>query len=227
MRFSKAGWIGLASALVLTCAGAASGAAAEELGQGTPFADGTVAAGAIKAQVCAACHGPNGNSINPQFPKLAGQDATYLVEQLHLFKTGVRTNAIMRGIALTLTDQDMDNVGVFYQAQTPVGGEAAAALYQAGENLYRFGDPARSIPACTACHGPVGRGNELADYPALRAQYAVYIVSQLTAIAGGTRYGPAQPGAPSSRNGYMMATIAKRLSSDDMNAVAAYIQGMR
>ena len=118
--------------------------------------------------MCTACHGPNGNSTNPQFPKLAGQNAVYIAEQLHLFKAGVRANAVMYGLSLTLSDQDIDNVAVYFQSQTPVGGEAPATAYQAGENIYRYGDPARGIPACTACHGPVGRGNLLSGYPALR-----------------------------------------------------------
>jgi cytochrome c553 len=108
-----------------------------------------------------------------------------------------------------------------------MGGEADASMWQAGENLYRFGDPAREIPACTACHGPVGRGNAVADYPALRAQFADYVTKQLNDFASGARYSGAKAGAPTSRNGEMMATIAKRLKSEDIKELAAYIQGMR
>jgi cytochrome c553 len=100
-------------------------------------------------------------------------------------------------------------------------------MERAGENLYRYGDPSREIPACTACHGPVGRGNALADFPQLRAQFADYVAKQLDGFASGARYSGAKPGAPTSRNGYMMATIAKRLNADDIKALGAYIQGMR
>ena len=123
--------------------------------------------------------------------------------------------------------EDIDSVAVFFQAQTPVGGEADASMWHAGENLYRFGDPAREIPACTACHGPVGRGNAVADFPALRAQFADYVTKELNDFASGARYSGAKAGAPTSRNGYMMSTVAKRLNSEDIKELAAYIQGMR
>jgi cytochrome c553 len=226
--FTKAGWIASISAMALISGVAVQAVAADAaLAQGTPFADGTVEAGTLKAATCSACHGPNGNSTTAQWPKIAGQNAVYIAEQLQLFKAGVRANPDMLKMVSTLSDQDIDSVAVFFQAQTPVGGEADASMWHAGEKLFRFGDPARNIPACTACHGPVGRGNTVADYPALRAQFADYVAKQLNDFASGARYSGAKPGAPTSRNGEMMATIAKRLSSDDIKEVAAYIQGMR
>jgi cytochrome c553 len=209
------------------CAAEQSATPAAALGQGTPFADGTVEVGTLKAAGCSACHGPNGNSINSQWPKLAGQNAVYIAEQLHLFKTGVRVNPIMLGMSVNLSETEIDSLAVFFQSQTPVGGEADATMWRDGENLYRFGDPSREIPACTACHGPVGRGNSLSDYPALRAQFADYVTKQLTDFASGARYRATKAGEPTSRNGYMMETIAKRLNADDIKHVAAYIQGMR
>jgi cytochrome c553 len=226
--FMKAGWIGLVStAALMTAASVQSAAAVDALGQGTPFADGTVEAGMLKAATCSACHGPNGNSTNSQWPKIAGQNAVYVAEQLQLFKAGVRVNADMLKMVSTLSNQDIDSVAVYFQAQTPVGGEADASMVHVGENLYRFGDPAREIPACTACHGPVGRGNAISDYPALRAQFSEYVAKQLNDFASGARYGGAKPGAPTSKNGFMMTTIAKRLNADDIKGLAAYIQGMR
>ena len=226
--FMKAGWIGLVSTMAIISGAAVQAAtAADALGQGTPFADGTVEAGTLKAATCSACHGPNGNSTTAQWPKIAGQNAIYIAEQLQLFKAGVRVNPEMLTIVKTLSDKDIDSVAVYYQAQTPVGGEADPKMVGAGENLYRFGDPARAIPACTACHGPVGRGNSLADYPALRAQFADYVAKQLADFASGARYGGAKSGAPASRNGDLMTTVAKRLNSDDIKGLGAYIQGMR
>ncbi len=225
---TKAGWITLVAALALISGAAVQSATADEaLGQGTPFADGTVEAGTLKATTCSACHGPNGNSTTAVWPKIAGQNAVYIAEQLQLFKAGVRVNPDMIKMVSTLSDKDIDSVAVFYQAQTPVGGEADASMWHAGEALYRFGDPARDIPACTACHGPVGRGNSVSDYPALRAQFADYVAKQLNDFASGARYSGAKPGAPTSRNGYMMTTVAKRLNSEDIKELAAYIQGMR
>ncbi|HEY4338490.1 MAG TPA: c-type cytochrome [Steroidobacteraceae bacterium] len=226
--FMKAGWIGLVSTLtIISGAAVQSATAADAFGQGTPFADGTVEAGTLKSATCSACHGPNGNSTTAQWPKIAGQNAVYIAEQLQLFKSGVRVNPEMLTIAKTLSDKDIDSVAVYYQEQTPVGGEADPKMERAGENLYRYGDPSREIPACTACHGPVGRGNALADFPQLRAQFADYVAKQLDGFASGARYSGAKPGAPTSRNGYMMATIAKRLNADDIKALGAYIQGMR
>ncbi|MEJ0007928.1 MAG: c-type cytochrome [Steroidobacteraceae bacterium] len=225
---TKAGWITLVAALALISGAAVQSATADEaLGQGTPFADGTVEAGTLKATTCSACHGPNGNSTTAVWPKIAGQNAIYIAEQLQLFKASVRVNPDMLKIVSTLSDKDIDSVAVYFQAQTPVGGEADASMVHAGETLYRFGDTARNIPACTACHGPVGRGNSVADYPALRAQFADYVAKQLNDFASGARYSGAKPGAPTSRNGYMMTTVAKRLNSDDIKELAAYIQGMR
>jgi cytochrome c553 len=224
----KAGWIaGVAGAALISAAAVQSAAADDVLGQGTPFADGTIEAGTAKAATCSACHGPNGNSTTAQWPKIAGQNAVYTAEQLQLFKSGVRVNPDMLKMTSTLSDKDIDSVAVYFQAQTPVGGEADAGMVQAGEKLYRFGDPAREIPACTACHGPVGRGNALSDYPELRAQFADYVSKQLNDFASGARYSGAKAGAPTSKNGYMMTTIAKRLTGDDIKEVAAYIQGMR
>ena len=192
-----------------------------------PYGDGTVEAGATKVATCIACHGPNGNSTNPQWPRLAGQNAVYTAEQLHLFKAGVRTNAVMMPMASVLSDKDIDNVAVYYENQTPVGAEADPSYWKAGQQLYLTGDPARAIPACVACHGPVGRGNLASGYPALRAQHAEYVIKQLQDFASGARYAGQGPNKPKSRNGEMMSAIAKLLTPQDMRNVASYLQGMR
>jgi cytochrome c553 len=218
----------------LAAAGAiAFGAAALSAGAATPvlkldpYGDGTAPGGAAKAATCTACHGMNGNSVNPQWPRLAGQNAVYVDEQLHLFKAGVRNNAVMMPMSASLSDKDIDDLSVYYESQTPMGLEADPSYWKAGETLYKYGDPARSIPACIACHGPVGRGNLASGYPALRAQYAEYVMKQLQDFASGARYAGAGPGKPQSRNGIMMTTIAKLLTPVDMRNVASYVQGMR
>ena len=191
-----------------------------------PFADGDAAHGATKAVVCSACHGPNGNSTSPEWPRLAGQNAVYVVEQLRLFRSGVRDNPVMKPLASTLSDQDIDDIAVYYQAQTPQGLEADPSYWQAGEALYLRGDNTREVPPCVACHGPVGRGNLAAGYPALRAQQSVYVVKQLNDYASGARYTGPRPEA-AARNGAMMFTIARRLSPEQIRDVASYVQGMR
>jgi cytochrome c553 len=191
-----------------------------------PFLHGKVDAGATKAAVCSACHGPNGNSVNPEWPRLAGQNAVYIAEQLRLFRSGVRNNPVMKPLTAALSDQDIDDLAVYYEAQTPVGLEADPSYWKAGEALYLRGDTATEVPACIACHGPVGRGNLAAGYPALRAQQSVYVVKQLNDYASGARYSAPNP-ASASPNGVMMFTIAKRLSAEQIRDVASYVQGMR
>ena len=192
-----------------------------------PYGDGTVETGATKIATCTACHGPNGNSTNPQWPRLAGQNAVYTDEQLHLFKDGVRTNPVMMPMATVLSDKDIDSIAVYYENQTPVGAEADPSYWKAGEQLYKNGDPSRAIPACIACHGPVGSGNLASGYPALRAQHSEYVIKQLQDFASGVRYAGAGPDKPHSRNGEMMTTIAKLLTPEDIRNVASYVQGMR
>jgi cytochrome c553 len=207
-------------------AAAAPTAAAAPAAPLDPFADGKAEAGATKAAVCAACHGPNGNSANPAWPRLAGQSAVYLAEQLRLFRSGARANPVMMPMATSLSDHDIDDIAVYYEAQTVQGLEADPSYWQSGQALYERGDRAHEIPACVACHGPAGRGNLAAGYPALRAQESVYVVKQLGDYASGARYVGANPSAVS-RNGVMMFTIAKRLSPEQMRDVASYLQGMR
>lgn len=181
---------------------------------GNANADDNAAAGQVKAAMCAACHGADGNSVSPQFPKLAGQNAGYIVQELERFKSGERKNPIMAGMAAGLSAQDMQNLAAWFSSQTVKTGEADPSLVKVGETLYRGGDQATGIPACLACHGPDGSGNEPMPIPALAGQYADYVVTQLQAFAAGARKSP------------MMDPIASRLTSAQMQAVASYIQGL-
>jgi cytochrome c553 len=191
-----------------------------------PFATGKVASGEAKAALCSSCHGPSGNSANPEWPRLAGQSAVYIAEQLRLFRSGVRNNPIMKPLAATLSDQDISDLAVYYEAQTPTGLEADPSYWKSGEALYLSGDAGRNVPACVACHGPVGRGNLAAGYPALRAQQSVYVMKQLNDYASGARYTGPNPEL-ASRNGVMMLTLARRLTPEEIRDVASYVQGMR
>jgi len=215
-----------ASTAAAPSAPAANSNAAPPATPDLPFTHGNTTNGATKAAVCSSCHGPNGNSTNPDWPRLAGQSAVYIAEQLRLFRSGVRNNPVMRPLATGLSDQDIDDLAVYYEAQTPQGLEADPSYWKAGQALYLSGDRAHEVPACVACHGPVGRGNLAAGYPALRAQQSVYVVKQLTDYANGSRYSGPKP-MTASRNGIMMFTIAKRLSAEEMRDVASYVQGMR
>ena len=194
-------------------------------------ADGSAEAGAAKAATCIACHGPNGNSSNPEWPNLAGQNESYIVEQLKQFRAGQRSasaNAmVMTAQAAALSDEDIADLGAYFATQTPSGLEADPSYWRAGEALYRGGNKARGLPACMACHGPVGRGNPAAGYPALRAQHSVYTVQQLTAYASGSRYHDAAGAGHDTKNAHMMETIAKQLTAEEIRDLASYIQGMR
>lgn len=169
--------------------------------------------GPAKAQVCTACHGPDGNSSNPIWPNLAGQHPRYIVAQLKAFESGVRENPSMAPVIIPDEESDLQEIAEFFAAQSlrvaPIAAENAAA----GEKLYRGGDAERGIPACMACHGPDGAGNAAARYPALRGQHAEYTVAQLKAYRDGTRKTDPQG---------MMRSIAQKLSDADMENLARY-----
>jgi cytochrome c553 len=228
-RFS----VKLSAVLLLTGLWIAGGASAQEPAatpeSGGSAGTGSAEAGADKAAVCTACHGPSGNSVNPEWPNLAGQNAAYLREQLAMFKAKKRNNPIMAPIIEPLAEQDFADLAAYYAAQTPAGLEADPSYWKAGAALYRAGDAARDIPACTACHGPAGQGNSGSGYPALRAQHSVYTVKQLQDYLTGNRYRDAADPSivHATPNSTMMATIAARLTPEDIRNLASYLQGLR
>ncbi len=185
---------------------------------GTANADGNAEAGKAKAGTCMACHGADGNSVNPEWPKLAGQHESYTIAQLMAFKNGKRVNALMSPMAAALTDQDMADLAAWYAGQTQTLGKADPELVSTGERLYRGGNATRGFPACIACHGPSGAGNPLTEYPRLSGQHATYTYTQLKAYANLER---------KSDKNQMMRNIADRMTDAEMRAVASYIQGLR
>jgi cytochrome c553 len=185
---------------------------------GATASAGDAALGAQKAAVCAACHGATGTSVNPEWPSLAGQQEGYIATQLASFKSGARVDPLMTPMAVPLSESDMKDLGAHFAQQTPAGLEADPSSWKAGEKLYRGGDAERDIPACIACHGPQGRGNGPANYPALRAQHAVYSYKQLKAFKDGTRKSPGNE---------VMQAVTERMTDQEMRALASYIQGLR
>jgi len=190
---------------------------------------GSAEAGATKAAVCTACHGVNGNSNNPEWPNLAGQNAAYIREQLDMMKARKRVNEIMYPIIAQMAEQDFADLAAYFAAQTPAGLEADPSYWKAGEALYISGDSARKIPGCMACHGPAGQGNAGAGYPSLRAQHSTYTVKQLQNYLTKNRYRDATDPAivHQTRNSAMMTTIAARLTPEDIRNLASYLQGLR
>jgi len=179
---------------------------------------GDAAAGQTKAATCVACHGVDGNSVNPEWPSLAGQHPKYIAKQLRLFKTGARPNPVMAPMAMGLSDQDMQDVAAYFAAQTARGMEADKSKIEMGQRLYRGGNAASSVAACIACHGPAGRGNPEADYPSIRGQHAVYVAAQLNAYKSGQRTTDANKA---------MRDIATRLTAEEIAAVSSFVQGLR
>ena len=199
----------------------ALGLAAALLVAGVAFAQDK--AQGVAAQVCAACHGADGNSVAPANPKIAGQVPEYLQKQLFDFKAQdgnkpVRESAIMNGMVANLSAADMKGLAAYYagQAQKP----AAAAdkdLAQLGQKLWRGGDSVHGIPACAGCHGPAGAGIP-AQFPRLSGQFAEYIAAQLTAFREGRR--------TNDRNGVMRG-VAAHMNDGQIRAVAEYAAGLR
>jgi cytochrome c553 len=182
--------------------------------------DGSVDAGKTRAITCTACHGAEGNSVNPLWPNIAGQHAGYIAAQLRAFKSGDRKDPLMAPQSMMLSDSDIANLAVYFEslpaAAMPV---ADPASVDKGESLYRGGDSAKGIAACMACHGPAGRGNPAANYPALQGQHAAYTEKQLRDYASGSRVSDGKT--------RVMRDIASRLSDNDIKAVASYVQGLR
>jgi cbb3-type cytochrome c oxidase subunit III len=169
----------------------------------------------IVGAVCVACHGADGNSPTSANPNLAGQGEQYIVTQLKAFKKGSRDNAIMKGFASALSDEDMVSVAMYLSRQIAKPGSATdKALAQRGQELYRAGSKRLEVPACAGCHGPAGQGIP-AQYPRLAGQYAEYTYEELNAYATGARANS------------VMGAIAKRLSDTDRKALAQYVAGLR
>lgn len=199
----------------------AAKAAEEALTQlaATPTKPGDATAGQTKAAACGACHGMDGNSTDAQYPKLAAQNPEYIVNQLMRFKTGVRVNAIMQGMAATLSPQDMQDIAAYFAKQVRKPGVADPKLAADGVKLYRDGDATRGIPACMACHGPDGAGNPGWRVPNIGGQHAQYVEAQLKAWHDGTRWG-------SDTHAMIMPTIAAHLTAQDIASVSSYVQGL-
>jgi len=184
------------------------------------LAAGDANAGQGKSAVCAACHGADGNSVVPNWPKIAGQHAPYLERQLGLIKSGARVVPEMAGIVIGLSDQDMADVAAYFSAQTIKSGLADDATQAMGERLYRSGNTATDVPACMACHGPAGEGNPLTMYPALAGQHSVYTEKMLQGFRSGSTWGA------DDESSKIMTDVAFRLTDDEIKAVSAYIQGL-
>lgn len=188
--------------------------------QAESLVDGSVDAGKAKALTCTACHGPSGNSSNALWPNIAGQNAPYTLAQLMAFKDGTRKDPLMSSQAILLSAEDMADLAVYFESLPAAAQSVADANFIArGEALFRGGDKEEGTAACMACHGPTGRGNPAAKYPALNGQHAAYTAKQLQAYAAGTRETDGKT--------RVMREIAARLDNDDVEAISSYVQGLK
>ncbi|MFD2646032.1 c-type cytochrome [Pseudomonas japonica] len=179
---------------------------------------GDATAGQAKTAVCGACHNPDGNSLAPNFPKLAGQGERYLIKQLNDIKSGKRTVLEMTGMLTSLNDQDFADIAAYFSSQKNSVGAADPKLVEAGRALFNGGDLSKGLPACTGCHSPNGAGLAAAGFPHLGGQHAQYITKQLTDFREGDR--------TNDGDATTMRTIASKLSNKDIQALASYIQGL-
>ena len=181
---------------------------------------GNAEAGKTKSMACGGCHGMDGNSMIPLYPKLAGQNEAYIIKQVKDFKANTtRQNPIMFGMVAALTDEDAADIGAYYQsqklAQVATFDETQLA---AGRELYKGGNMQTGVPACQACHGPAGGGTAGIGYPQLGGQYADYTLAQLKAFKDGTRKNDDKS---------LMRSIVEKMSDEDMVAVANYIASLK
>lgn len=179
---------------------------------------GDAEAGKAKSAACTACHGPGGNSTNPEWPRLAGQSEAYTVAQLKAFKDGSRANPIMAGQVAGLSEQDMKDIAAYFFNEQALTGAAKPELAEAGETLYRAGNAESGVPACMGCHGPAGGGNAAAAYPRLAGQHADYAAAQLRIYRDGARKG--------TDKAKMMSDVAAKLTDEEIAAVASYLSGL-
>ena len=181
------------------------------------YAAGDAASGQGKVAVCSGCHGADGNSMIPSFPKLAGQGEVYLVNQLKDIRDGARNVPQMMGILTGRTDQDLADMAAFYSTQKVTVGATNPDLLDLGRQIYRAGIAEKGVAACTACHSPTGAGNAQAGFPAVGGQHADYLISQLKAYRTETR---------TNGQAKLMQQVAALLSDKEIDAVASYMQGL-
>ncbi len=198
------------------------------MGFAMPSIAGDAAAGKDLTMVCSACHGADGNSAAPTFPKLAGQNERYLLKQLQDIKSGARPVPTMAGQLDNMSDTDMANIAAFYASQVGSGGQADPDKVELGASVYRGGVSATGVAACAACHGADGSGNAPAGFPKLSGQHADYIADQLRRFRTGADNTLEQNpnGRTNDGDARMMRDVAHRMTDNEIDAVASFIAGL-
>jgi len=181
-------------------------------------AAGDVAAGKARSAVCMACHGPGGNSLNPMWPKLAGQHPNYIKRQLEAFKAGKRYDPIMAPMALPLDAKAIADLGAYFSSEKRTAGTAASNKAEQGKQIYYAGIPAKGVLACGTCHGPEGYGNPGADFPNIASQHALYVGKALKDYRAKKR--TTDPGG-------LMQMVAAQMTDAEIDAVAQFVQSLK
>lgn len=182
------------------------------------FAAGDAAKGKTLSATCVACHGADGNSVNPDWPKLAGQSEEYIAKQLMDFRSDARVDAVMTPMAKAIaSDADVPHIAAYFASQKVTPGTTDSALAKAGEDIFKGGKMSAGVTACSACHGVVGQGNSKAKFPKVSDQHVKYLVKQMQDFKAGTRDNDA---------GKMMRNISMKMTDADMKAVAEYMSGL-
>ncbi len=184
------------------------------------MAVGDPEAGEEKAGVCAACHGSDGNSSNPAWPKIAGQHEDYASRQTRMVRDQVRVVPEMYPMVMDLSDQDIADISAFYAQQSLEPGVADEELVDLGRRIYHDGNHDSGVPACAACHGPAGNGIPGSHYPVVRAQHADYTADRLERYRDGETNGDDDPYSE------MMVGVAEHLTDEEIQAVSSYIEGL-
>lgn len=185
---------------------------------------GDAEAGKEKSQVCAACHGPNGESPTDMYPHLAGQHEKYLLKQLKDYKLASETGGeegrndpVMMGQAALLSEQDMADLAAFFASQDSPKGETPEDIIAKGEDLFRRGNPETNMPSCAGCHGPRGNGMGLAAFPDLSGQHAAYTKTQLEMFRSGER---------SNDPNEMMQGVAEKMTDEEIEVLSKFLSGL-
>lgn len=182
------------------------------------LAHGDANKGRTLSATCAACHGADGNSVNPDWPTLAGQGEAYIMKQLHDFRGDKRVDPLMSAQAKGIkSDADIADLAAYFSSQKTKLGTANKDKVALGKAIYKGGILSTGVAACSACHGPTGLGNFAAKFPKVSGQHAKYIVKQLKAFKSGSR---------NNDSGKMMRNIAKNMTDAEMEAVAEYMTGL-
>ncbi|MCB1666958.1 MAG: c-type cytochrome [Porticoccaceae bacterium] len=196
------------------------------LASSAAIAAGDASAGQAKSAMCAGCHGADGNSLVPNFPKLAGQGEKYLIKQMQDIQSGARSVPEMTGMLTASSDQDIADLAAYFASKPAQLAGAKEARLEQGERVYRGGNLSTGVPACTGCHSPSGEGNAPAGFPALSGQFAAYTAKQLRAFRTAAHDAEDPAGRSNDGDARIMRDVAANMSDVEIDAVANYIAGL-